>query len=55
MAILHMYSNNIIHINGLVIRVSLAVYFEYIKKLFKIFIKYIMHILQLYSSYIIIF
>jgi hypothetical protein len=54
MIILHMYSSIIISINGVNIMVTLGVYFEYIKILCKIFIKYIMPILQVYPSYLII-
>jgi len=54
-----MYMNNqityvfkfIISINGLNIMVTLDVYFEYIKVLRKIFTKYIVPILQVYTSH----
>ncbi len=50
-----MYSRNIITINGLNIMVTLVnVYFEYIRILCKIFIKYIVPILQVYPSHLII-
>jgi hypothetical protein len=42
---LHVYSNIIININGLDVMVTLCIYFEYIKILCKIFIKYIVAIL----------
>jgi hypothetical protein len=48
-----MYLNIIISINNLNIMVTLCVYFEYIKIIFKIFIKYCAHITSL-SKYIII-
>ncbi len=50
-----MYSSIIISINGLNIMVTLDIYFEYMKILCKIFIKYIVPILQVYPSYLIIF
>jgi len=53
--ILHVYSSNIISINGLTIMVALInVYFEYIKILCKIYIKYIVPILQAYPNHLII-
>jgi hypothetical protein len=55
MTILHVYSNIIININGLDIMVTLGAYFEYIKILSNIFIKFIVAILQVYPNYFIIF
>jgi hypothetical protein len=55
MTILHVYSNIIININGLDIMVTLGAYFEYIKILYNIFIKFIVAILQVYPNYFIIF
>ncbi len=50
-----MYSSIIISINGIDIMVTLnSVYFEYIKILCKIFAKYIMPVLQIYSNHFII-
>ncbi len=54
MTILHVYSNIIISINAFDIMVTLGVYFEYIKILCKIFIKYNVAISQFYPSYFII-
>jgi hypothetical protein len=49
------YSSIIISINGIDIMVTLnSVYFEYIKILCKIFAKYIMPVLQIYSNHFII-
>ncbi len=53
--ILHVYSSNIININGLNIMVTpISVYFEYIKILCKIFTKYIMSILQVHPNHLIV-
>jgi hypothetical protein len=50
------YSNITININGLDIMVTLnSVYFEHIKILCKIFVKYIVPILQVYPNHLIIF
>ncbi len=50
-----MYSNIIISINGLNIKVTLNdIYFEYIKIICKIFAKYIVPILQVYPNQFII-
>jgi hypothetical protein len=54
MTILHVYSNINISINAFDIMVTIGVYFEYIKPLCKIFIKYNLAILQIYPSYFII-
>jgi hypothetical protein len=52
--ILHVYSSNVININGLNIIVTLiSVYFEYIKNLCKIFTKHIVPILQVYPNHLI--
>jgi hypothetical protein len=50
----HMSSSFIININGFNIMVTLYAYFEYIKILHKIFTKYIVPILQVYTSYFIL-
>lgn len=49
-----MYSSFIIHLNGLDIIFTLNIYFEYIKLLHKILVKYTMPILQVYQTYFII-
>jgi len=51
---INVYSNIIISINALDIMVTIGVYFEYIKILCKIFIKYNVAISQFYPSYFII-
>jgi len=45
----------VLTLNGFDIMLRLGLYFEYIKILCKIFIKYIVTILQVYPSYLIIF
>jgi len=53
--ILNVYSSIIININGLDIMVTLNSYFEYIKNLCNIFVKYVMAILKVYPNNLIIF
>jgi hypothetical protein len=53
MTILHVYSIIIININAFDIMVTIDVYFECIKILCKIFIKYNLAILQCYPIYFI--
>lgn len=51
--ILHMYPRFIIGTNELNIILTLNVYFEYIKLLHKIFVQYILPILQVHPNYFI--
>jgi len=54
--ILNVYSSIIININGLDIMVTLnSVYFEYIKNLCNIFVKYVMAILKVYPTILLYF
>ncbi len=54
-AILDVYSNIIVRINGFDIMVTLSgIYFEYIKIICKIFAKHIVPILQVYPNHFII-